>query len=557
MSGTDFATQVLLASAYMSEGAADNGAAFKTFLEAAVSQKKVAVIDGKFNIQTPQVFTGLGQFTIRSAEPNKIDAGQGPELNYIGDPTDQPLFKFVGCSSHSVWGIGNYGVTINLNQLCKYGINTHVSATAGENTYSLASWQHENLIINSAADGGACYRMTGSINNSEHRFFRCRGYSGNHVKGMTGVSLTTGGSGYTNGTYYNVMLVRHTGSGSYARATITVSGGAVTGITLTARGSGYTVGDVVKIHTTQSTANAGLLTGLNATFTVTSIVTAMNVNDYPFSNMNAEYGAARVSVADFNSLTPWVIGTAIPTTGTWVKGQHILNWTPTGGYGTPVAWYCVTGGTFGGTNPTFATVPNGIGGLGLGDPLKGAAWLEVDNPNSVNIEVAECGFSNGAQGIRLLRGGMRVHDTNAAGNCDVDVFAANDIVYSGGWTEQSNRFMFEPGANTLSGITVENVRIASYPHWYALQNGYDQRPTEVASFAPIWTNRWRGMKVANCTIGTDTTNTLPKKVIFYVQTTYPPVVDVTNTYTRKAGIWNDSVFNENLTPNIVWWSGFN
>lgn len=548
---------ILATSVGMSESAADNGEAFSYLLSESARTGYVAVINGKFNIQTPQVFTGLGQFTIRSSEANKIDAGQGPELNYIGLPTDQPLFKFIGCYSHSMWGVDNYGVTINLRQLCKYGINTHVHT--GENTYSNVGWQHQRLIINAAADGGACYRMTGSINNSEHRFFRCSGYSGNHIKGVTGISLTSGGSSYTSGTYNDVVLDNVTTGGSYARATITVSAlGVVTGITLTAQGRGYTVGNVLKIHAIQASANAGLLTGSGATFTVSSVVSSMNVNEAPFSNLPVTYsGTSRASVANVSSYTPWVIGNSIPTTGTWAVGQHVLNWTPTGGYGTPMAWYCTSAGTFGATNPTFAIVPYDLSGMNLGDPKRGAAWLEIDNPNSVNIEVHECNFGNGAQAVRVLSGGVRIHDTNPSGNSDVDVYANSNVVYVGGWTEQSNRFMFEPLAQTLSNITVENVRIASYPHWYAKDQGFDQRPTEVASFAPIWTKRWRGMKVSNCTIGTDTSTSLPKRVIFYVDVTYPPQVDVTNTYTRKAGTWNDGVHNENYTPNVVHWSGFN
>lgn len=53
----------------------------------------------------------------------------------------------------------------------------------------------------------------------------------------------TGGSNYTNGVYFNVPLTG--GSGSNARATITVSGGAVTSVTLTNGGALYTVGNTL------------------------------------------------------------------------------------------------------------------------------------------------------------------------------------------------------------------------------------------------------------------------------------------------------------------------
>jgi len=53
----------------------------------------------------------------------------------------------------------------------------------------------------------------------------------------------TAGSGYTNGTYYNVTLTG--GSGTGATATIVVSGGGVTSVALTNGGASYVVGDVL------------------------------------------------------------------------------------------------------------------------------------------------------------------------------------------------------------------------------------------------------------------------------------------------------------------------
>ena len=58
-------------------------------------------------------------------------------------------------------------------------------------------------------------------------------------------AITSGGSGYVNGTYYNVPLTGGTGNG--AVATIVVSSGAVTSVSLTNGGSLYTVGDVLSV----------------------------------------------------------------------------------------------------------------------------------------------------------------------------------------------------------------------------------------------------------------------------------------------------------------------
>jgi hypothetical protein len=60
----------------------------------------------------------------------------------------------------------------------------------------------------------------------------------------------TGGTGYVNGTYYNVPLTGGTGTG--ARATIVVAGGIVTSVVFTYGGTGYTASDSL------TTANTNL-----------------------------------------------------------------------------------------------------------------------------------------------------------------------------------------------------------------------------------------------------------------------------------------------------------
>ena len=76
--------------------------------------------------------------------------------------------------------------------------------------------------------------------------------------GVATVSITAG-SGYTNGTYYNVQLTYTSGTavsstGSYPTATIVVSGGTVTGVTITNPGGGFT--DLTTVMTTAA-ANIG------------------------------------------------------------------------------------------------------------------------------------------------------------------------------------------------------------------------------------------------------------------------------------------------------------
>jgi hypothetical protein len=69
--------------------------------------------------------------------------------------------------------------------------------------------------------------------------------AGNAINATGGANLfnLTAGAGYTNGTYTDVALTGGTGTG--AKATIIVSGGAVTSVTITAPGTGYTVADVL------------------------------------------------------------------------------------------------------------------------------------------------------------------------------------------------------------------------------------------------------------------------------------------------------------------------
>jgi len=65
---------------------------------------------------------------------------------------------------------------------------------------------------------------------------------------MTGVGVITGGSGYTNGTYYNVPLTGGTGTGAFA--SITVASGAVSAVAISTSGSQYLVGDVLSVSAT-------------------------------------------------------------------------------------------------------------------------------------------------------------------------------------------------------------------------------------------------------------------------------------------------------------------
>lgn len=66
--------------------------------------------------------------------------------------------------------------------------------------------------------------------------------------GVETIGTITGGSGYVDGSYGNVLLTG--GSGLLARANITVAGGSVTSVIITIVGAGYQVGDVLSAANT-------------------------------------------------------------------------------------------------------------------------------------------------------------------------------------------------------------------------------------------------------------------------------------------------------------------
>ena len=83
----------------------------------------------------------------------------------------------------------------------------------------------------------------------------------NAVGGVNAITITAGGTLYTNGTYTNQALTG--GSGSGATATIVVAGGIVTSVTIFSKGKNYVVGD---------TLSASLPVGSGLIITVNQVV---------------------------------------------------------------------------------------------------------------------------------------------------------------------------------------------------------------------------------------------------------------------------------------------
>ena len=108
---------------------------------------------------------------------------------------------------------------------------------------------------------------------------------------FTGIALTlntlVGGSLYTNGTYTSVSLTG--GSGTGAKATVVVSGGAVTSVTLTAGGNGYVVGNTLS-------ATAASIGGTGSGFsikvaTINNGFTANDLNLWQFDSLFDSQGS--------------------------------------------------------------------------------------------------------------------------------------------------------------------------------------------------------------------------------------------------------------------------
>lgn len=91
------------------------------------------------------------------------------------------------------------------------------------------------------------------------------GYGPAVSNGVGTFGAITGGAGYVNGTYPNVALTGGTGTG--ARADITVSGGAVTSVVKVNPGTGYTAGDSLSA----ATADIGGGTGAGFAVVVASV----------------------------------------------------------------------------------------------------------------------------------------------------------------------------------------------------------------------------------------------------------------------------------------------
>ena len=115
---------------------------------------------------------------------------------------------------------------------------------------------------------------------------------------ITKVQRTEDGSGYTDGTYYNVKLVAATGatvSGSHATAKVVVASGQISDVTIMDGGSGYTVGDDLTFDGLTSTGTEATVEVSNIYNNVGDVIRVSGVSSESYNGYNSLYRITSVN----------------------------------------------------------------------------------------------------------------------------------------------------------------------------------------------------------------------------------------------------------------------
>lgn len=105
-------------------------------------------------------------------------------------------------------------------------------------------------------------KMTGAA--PEQAIYHVGNTNLNSFTATGSLGLTAGGTGYTNGTYTNILLTTVTGTGAGLFATVTVAGGIITVVTIVSGGQGFVVGNTL-------TVPASVGAGTGCIFTIATI----------------------------------------------------------------------------------------------------------------------------------------------------------------------------------------------------------------------------------------------------------------------------------------------
>jgi len=223
-------------------------------------QELVTAIQGYTENQFPVVYladgttestsTQINRF-IEQAEQRIYNTIQFPSLrsNVLGLTTAN--VKYLSCPNDflSVYSLavidssGNYSYLLNkdVNFIREAYPNTSSIYNSLPQYYALFGPQSANVSELSFILGPTPDQ---NYNVELHYYY----YPPSIIQGViTAVGNITAGSGYINGTYYDVPVVSLSGSGNSAVATVVVSGNVVTSITITSGGCYYAVGDSISV----------------------------------------------------------------------------------------------------------------------------------------------------------------------------------------------------------------------------------------------------------------------------------------------------------------------
>ena len=310
-------------------------------------------------------------------------------------------------------------------------------------------------------------------------------------------TLTSGGSGYTNGTYTNQVLSG--GQGVYATFDFTVAGGIVTVATLTERGSGFQATNTIDIPALGGTGSGGLIT-VNTVRTVdvslynsasrirlassdTTIIAGQEIGGIYFNTRDASAGGGGDKA--------YILGVGEGTSG----GGAIQFWTSTNGAS---ATKCVeiagnntfrlfnAAGTFyhsfdnAPTANRTLTLPDATGTIALTSSSITGSAASLTTARTIALSGAATGTAtsfNGTANITIPVTALNASNLNAgtvpdaritgsytgmanltgSGNVDFAKFLGNaaDLVTapSYSWTGDDNTGMWQPGADQIGFAT--------------------------------------------------------------------------------------------------------
>jgi hypothetical protein len=135
----------------------------------------------------------------------------------------------------------NDALGTNFEQIGDTAKGTAVLTTEDNQTTDIEIEESDSAIKTIVTTAGKITFNVSTYNVSPRTMYKFFGGTLKLYKSVATLGSITGGTLYTNGTYSNVALTGGTGTG--AKANITVSGGAVTAVTIVDGGEGYTVSD--------------------------------------------------------------------------------------------------------------------------------------------------------------------------------------------------------------------------------------------------------------------------------------------------------------------------